>query len=116
MDTAQTPSYIVINNIAKAKKQDAGTVSKSETLRLKNLILEIEQLKQVVSPHWKKILQYKSFYPKNSPPIKRYRRLQAFKKYTHHSKSMVLTSVDKLASLNNGVNVTFALKLYNIGG
>ena len=51
-----------------------------------------------------KFLQTKTSFTKFGPPIRSFRRLQAFSKYINEIWCMDLAFVDKLASQNNGVN------------
>ena len=51
-----------------------------------------------------KFLQTKTSYTKFGPPIRSFRRIQAFSKYINEIWCMDLAFVDKLASQNNGVN------------
>ena len=50
-----------------------------------------------------KFLQTKTSYTKIGPPIRSFRRLQAFSKYINEIWCMDLAFVDKFASQNNGV-------------
>ena len=59
-----------------------------------------------------KFLQTKTSYTKFGPPIRSFRRLQAFSKYINEIWCMDLAFVDKLASQNNGIK--FLLVAVNI--
>ena len=97
----------------KQKIEELGFLSKSEKVRLNRLYSRgraaygsIQNLSKAGGLSEKKVekfLQTKTSYTKFGPPIKCFRRLQAFSKYIDEIWCMDLAFVDKLASQNNGV-------------
>ena len=89
------------------------SLSKSEKVRLNRLCSRgraaygfIQNLSKASGLSKKKVeqfLQTKTSYTKFGPPIRCFRRLQAFSKYISEIWCMDLAFVDKLASQNNGV-------------
>ena len=97
----------------KQKVEELGSLSKSGKVRLNRLYSRgrvvygsVQNLSKGSSLSKKKVknfLQTKTSYTKFGPPIKCFRRLQAFSKYINEIWCMDLAFVDKLASQNNGV-------------
>ena len=98
----------------KQKIEELGSLSQSEKVRLNRLYSRgraaygsIQNLRSKASGLSKKkvekFLQTKTSYTKFGPPIRPFRRLQAFSKYIIEIWCMDLAFVDKLASQNNGV-------------
>ena len=97
----------------KRKTEEVGSLSKSEKVSLNRLYSRgraaygsLRNLSKASGLSKKKVeqfLQTKTSYTKFGPPIRRFRRLQAFSKYINEIWCMDLTFVDKLASQNKGV-------------
>ena len=97
------------------KTEDLGSLSKSEKASLNRVYSRgraaygsVRNLSEASGLSKKKVeqfLQTKTSYPKIEPPIRRFRRLQAFSKYILEIWCMDLAFVDKLASQNNGVKL-----------
>ena len=97
----------------KRKTEELGSLSKSEKVSLNRLYSRgraayssVRNLSKASGLSKKKVeqfLQTKTSYTKFGPPIRRFRRLQAFSKYINEIWCMHLAFVDKLASQNKGV-------------
>ena len=97
----------------KQKIEELGSLSKSKKVRLNRLYSSgrapygsIQNLSKAIGLSKKKVekfLQTKTSYTKFGPPIRCFRRLQAFCNYINEIWCMDLAFVDKLASQNNGV-------------
>ena len=108
LEATQVPPKLVVNKNAKAKDR-----LKSEKVSLKRLYSRaraaygsVQNLSKTSGLSKKKVeqfLQTKTSYTKFGPPIKRFRRRQAFSKYINEIWCMDLVFVDKLASQNNEV-------------
>ena len=96
----------------KQKIEELGSLSKSEKKRLNRLfsrctaaygsIQNLSKASGLTKKKVEKFLQTKKSYTKFGPPIRCFRRLQAFSKYINEIWCMNLAFVDKLASRNNG--------------
>ena len=97
----------------KQKTEELGSLSKFEKVSLNRLYSRgraayssVRNLSKASGLSKKKVeqfLQTKTSYTKFGPPIRRFRRLQAFSKYINEIWCMDLAFVDKLASQNKGV-------------
>ena len=97
----------------KRKTEELGSLSKSEKVSLNRLYSRgraaygsVRNLSKASGLSKKKVeqfLQTKTSYTKLGPPIRRFRRLQAFSKYINEIWCMDLAFADKLASQNKGV-------------
>ena len=97
----------------KQKIEELGSLSKSEKVRLNRLysrgraaygsIQNLSKASGLSKKKVEKFLQTKTSYTKFGPPIRSFRRLQAFSKYINEIWCMDLAFVDKLAGQNNGV-------------
>ena len=97
----------------KQKIEELGSLSKSEKVRLNRLysrgraaygsIQNLSKASGLSKKKVEKFLQTKTSLTKFGPPIRSFRRLQAFSKYINEIWCMDLAFVDKLASQNNGV-------------
>ena len=97
----------------KRKTEELGSLSKYEKVSLNRLYSRgraaygsVRNLSKASGLSKKKVeqfLQTKTSYTKFGPPIRRFRRLQAFSKYINDIWRIDLAFVDKLASQNNGV-------------
>ena len=102
----------------KQKIEELGSFSKSEKVRLNRLYsrgraaygsiqnlskASVLSIARISKKKVEKFLQTKTSYTKFGPPIRSFRRLQAFSKYINEIWCMDLAFVDKLASQNNGV-------------
>ena len=91
------------------KTEELGSLSKSEKVSLNRLYSRgraaygsVRNLSKASGLSKKKVeqfLQTKTSYTKFGPPIRRFRRLQAFSKYINEIWCMDLAFVDKLVSL-----------------
>ena len=94
------------------KREELGSLSKSEKVSLNRLYSRgraaygsVRNLSEASGLSKKKVehfLQTKTSYTKFGPPIRRFRRLQAFFKYINEIWCIDLQFVDKLASQNKG--------------
>ena len=97
----------------KRKTEELGSLSKSEKVSLNRLFSRgraeygsVRNLSKASGLSKKKVehfLQTKSSNTKFGPPIRRFRRLQAFSKYINEIWCVDLAFVDKLVSQNKGV-------------
>ena len=97
----------------KQKIEELRFLSKSEKVRLNRLysrgraaygsIQNLGKASGLSKKKVEKFLQTKTSYTKFGPPIRSFRRLQAFSKYINEIWCRDLAFVDKLASQNNGV-------------
>ena len=102
----------------KQKIEELGSLSKSEKVKLNRLysrgraaygsIQNLSKASGLSKKKVEKFLQTKTSYTKFGPPIRPFRRLQAFSKYINEIWCMDLAFVDKLASQNNGVKYLLA--------
>ena len=104
---------LLLTRMPKQKIEKLGSFSKSEKVRLNRLYSRgravygsIQNLSKASGLSKKKVetfLQTKASYTKLGPPIRCFRKLQAFSKNFNEIWCMYLAFVDKLASQNNGV-------------
>ena len=97
----------------KQKIEELGSLLKFEKVRLNRLysrgraaygsIQNLSKASGLSKKKVEKFLQTKTSYTKFGPPIRSFRRLQAFSNYINEIWCMDLAFVDKLASQNNGV-------------
>ena len=94
------------------KTEELGSLSKSEKVSLNRLYSgsraaygffgNLSKASGLSKKKVEQFLQTKTSYTKFGPPIRRFRKLQAFSKHINESWCMDLAFVDKLASQNNG--------------
>ena len=104
---------LLLTRMPKQKIKELGSLSKSEKVRLNRLysrgraaygsIQNLSKASGLSKKKVEKFLQTKTSYTKFGPPIRSFRKLQAFSKYINEIWCMDLAFVDKLASQNNGV-------------
>ena len=95
------------------KTDELGSLSKSEKVRLNRLYSRgrsaygsIQSLRKASGLSQKKVKQFSqtnTSFAKFGPPIRRFRRIQAFSKFINEIWCINLAFVDKLASQNKGI-------------
>ena len=104
---------LLLTRMPKQKIEELGSLSKSENVRINSLysrgrtaygsIQNLSKASGLSKKKVEKFLQTKTSYTKFGPPIRSFRRFQAFSKNINEIWCMDLAFVDKLASQNNGV-------------
>ena len=104
---------LLLTRMPEQKTEELGFLSKSEKLRLYRLfsraravyssIQNFSKASGLTKKKVEQFLQTKISYTKFGPPVRRFRRLQAFSKNINEIWCMDLAFVDKLASQNKGV-------------
>ena len=97
----------------KRNTEELGSLSKSENVSLNRFcsggraaygsVRNLSKASGLSKKKLEQFLQTKTSYTKIGPPIRRFRRLQAFSKYINEVWCMDLAFVDTLASQNKGV-------------
>ena len=113
LEATQIPPNLLPTRMPKRKTEELGSLSKSEKVSLNRLYSRgraaygsVRNLSKASGLSKKKVeqfLQTKTSYTKFGPPIRRFRRLQAFSKNINEIWCMDLAFVDKLASQNKGI-------------
>ena len=103
---------LLLTRMPKQKTEELGSRSKSEKVELNRLYSSgravygstqnLSKASGLSKKKEERFLQTKTSYTKFGPPIRRFRRLQAFFKYIDEIWCMNLDFVDKLASQNDG--------------
>ena len=114
MEATQIPPKLLSTRTPKRKTEELRSLSKSEKVSLNRLYSRgraaygsVRNLSKASALSKKKVeqfLQTKTSYTKFGPPIRRFRRLQAFSKYINEILCIDLAFVNKLASQNKGFN------------
>ena len=97
----------------KGKTEELGSLSKFEKVSLNRLysrvraaygsVRNLSKASGLSKRKVEQFLQTKTSYTNFGPPIRRFRRLQAFSKYKNEIWCVYLAFVDELASQNKGV-------------